>query len=110
MADKLNSDGFLNESAEQEPTEDMQTECSDLSENDEHNLLSEVTNDLEDDIPSAQVQRKKPTTSREHETKEKPSTSSHQQNDQFGQKTPPRRQVHQKLAPATAQKDPAKKS
>ena len=80
MADKLNSDGFLIETAEQEPTEDMQTEFNNLAENDEDNLLSEV----KDDIPSAQVQRQKPTTSREHETKqpkEKPSTSSHQQND-----------------------------
>ena len=62
----------------------MQTEFSDLTENVEDNLLSEVTDNLEDDIPSAQVQRQKPKTSHEHETKqpkEKPSTSSHQQND-----------------------------
>ena len=84
MADKLNSDGFLIETVEQESTEDMQTEFSDLTENDEDNLLSEVTNDLEDDIPRARVQRQKSTTSREHGTKlpkEKPSTSSNQQND-----------------------------
>ena len=83
MADKLNSDGFLIETVEQESTEDMQTEFSDLTENDEDNLLSEVTNDLEDDIPRARVQRQKSTTSREHGTKlpkEKPSTSSHQRN------------------------------
>ena len=57
MVDKLNSEGFLIETTEQEPTEDMQNEF---------------------------VQRQKPTTSHEHETKqpkEKPSTSSHQQND-----------------------------
>ena len=84
MADQLSSDGFLIETTEKESTEDMQTDFNDLTENDEDNLLSEVTNDLEDDIPSAQVQRQKPTTRREHETKqpkEKPSTWSHQQND-----------------------------
>ena len=84
MADQLSSDGFLIETTEQEPTEDMQTEFNALTKNDEDNLLSEVTNNLEDDIPSAQVQRQKPSTSHQHETKqpkEKPSTSSHQQND-----------------------------
>ena len=84
MADKLISNGFLIETTEQEPTEDMQTEFNALTENDKDNLLSEVTNNLEDDIPSAQVQRQKPSTSHQHETKqpkEKPSTSSHQQND-----------------------------
>ena len=84
MADQLSSDGFLIETTEKESTEDMQTDFNDLTENDEDNLLSEVTNDLEDDIPSAQVQRQKPSTSHQHETKqpkEKPSTSSHQQND-----------------------------
>ena len=44
MADKLNSDGFLIETTDEEPTEDMQTELSDLIENGEDNILSEDKN------------------------------------------------------------------
>ena len=87
MGDKLSSDGFLIETKEQEAnieTEDMQTDFSVLNAQKEANLLSEDTNDCDNDIPSAQVQRPKPGTSNEHETKQpkvKPSTSSRQQND-----------------------------
>ena len=86
MADKLNSDGFLIETKEREPTketDDMQTDFNDLTAQDEDNLLSEDLNDTEDDIPSAQVQTPNPRTNDKHEAKQpivKPSTSSHRAN------------------------------
>ena len=56
----LGSDGFLIETMEQKSakeTKDTRTEFSDLTAQVEDNLLFKKTNDLEDDIPSAQVQR-----------------------------------------------------
>lgn len=66
MADTHSNNSFLIETTEQKPTketEDMHTDFSDLTAQDEDNLLSKDANDLEDDIPSAQVQRQKPRTS-----------------------------------------------
>ena len=86
MAERLNSDGFLIETTEKEfteETEEMQTEFSDFTNQDEDNLLSEEANETDEDILSAQVQRQKPESSDESvfkQPKERPSTSSHQQN------------------------------
>ena len=93
MADKLNSDGFLIETTDEEPTEDMQTELSDLIENGEDNILSEDTNDLEDDTPSAQVQRQRARNSHEHETKQPKEKHSTKRFGQKWQKTSPGREV-----------------
>ena len=85
MADRLNSDGFLIETTEKkftEETEEIQTEFSDFTNQDEDNLLSEEANETDEDIPSAQVQGQKPKSSDEpvfKKPKERPSTSSHQQ-------------------------------
>jgi len=56
MAETLTKNGFFTETTEQQLTEEMQTEFSDLME-DENSLLSEETNRSEDEIPSTQVQR-----------------------------------------------------
>ena len=82
MAETLTKNGFFTETTEQQLTEEMQTEFSDLME-DENSLLSEETNRSEDKIPSTQVQRQRPKISNEQifkQPKERHSNSSHQYN------------------------------
>ena len=44
MAETLTKNGLINVTTEQELTEEIQTEFSDLTEEDENSLLSEETN------------------------------------------------------------------
>ena len=68
MAASLNKEGFLTETVEQElakQTQDMQIEVNDITREEEDSLLSEVKDNSEDEFPSAQVQRQKPTSNDE---------------------------------------------